>query len=195
GHGFCRGGKAIPILLSIHSENTDAKQRYQNQNRTRREQELRRTGNISREQIGERQGCTLTCESRFHCRHSTGDDQQYDHQHIRRESTQHAKAGCLVLVLDLDSAQPFALPVGLFGELESGFVLKTPFPCSRKGLFVTKDTFQFPEKAYWEREWLGNWKVSLGTKSPFLLHGKGFLFPKTLSSSPKRPTGSANGKC
>ncbi|HLR83237.1 MAG TPA: L-lactate permease [Paenalcaligenes sp.] len=32
-------------------------------------------------------------------------------------------------------------------------------PAARKGLFVPKDTFQFPEKAYWEREWLGTVKV------------------------------------
>src|SRR5699024_1743112 len=56
-------------------------------------------------------------------------------------------------------AQPFALPVGLFGELESVFGDKKPFPATRKGRFEHKATFQFPEKAYWEREWLGTVKV------------------------------------
>lgn len=39
-------------------------------------------------------------------------------------------------------------------------------PAARKGLFVPKDTFQFPEKAYWEREWLGTVKVEDENEAP-----------------------------
>ncbi|HLS16540.1 MAG TPA: L-lactate permease [Paenalcaligenes sp.] len=39
-------------------------------------------------------------------------------------------------------------------------------PAARKGLFVPKDTFQFPEKAYWEREWLGTVKVEDENETP-----------------------------
>lgn len=39
-------------------------------------------------------------------------------------------------------------------------------PAARKGIFVPKDTFQFPEKAYWEREWLGSLKVEDESETP-----------------------------
>lgn len=39
-------------------------------------------------------------------------------------------------------------------------------PAARRGWFVPKDTFQFPEKAYWERQWLGSLKVEDETETP-----------------------------
>ena len=82
----------------------------------------------------------------------------------QRSFTQGLKAWRFAIFAGLAFTVPYVIISRLLGAefpsmLGALIGLMIVVPAARKGLFVPKDTFQFPEKAYWEREWLGTVKV------------------------------------
>ena len=89
----------------------------------------------------------------------------------QRSFTEGLKAWRFAIFAGLAFTVPYVLISRLLGAefpsmLGALIGLLIVVPAARRGWFVPKDTFQFPEKAYWERQWLGSLKVEDETETP-----------------------------
>lgn len=89
----------------------------------------------------------------------------------QRSFAQGLKAWRFAIFAGLAFTVPYVIIARILGPefpslLGSLIGLLIVVPAARKGLFVPKDTFDFPEQAYWEKDWLGTVKVSQDNGAP-----------------------------